>query len=196
MICDGKWLSIVALAGLVACSGEGSAEMPRAADRTAPMADNLPPGDPQAPPADDQAPPSEEQSVSEGGSDPLSAACAAVCAVPVAAACGSSQDSDCVAGCMASPSELAGCDSEYLAFLQCMSQQSRFECETDDEETSIAMPSACESSWDAVVSCAEQAVLPSTTNCTQEGGCVCDDDCQRCLCAAGDVQGACDAVCE
>lgn len=199
MICKATWLSTLALAGLAACSGEGSGAMPRPVNNTAPIANNLPPGDSEMAPADDQAPPGAEESVSEGasvgGTDALLAACTAACSVPVSGPC--SQEPDCVSECLAGSEETGACASQYLAFIQCMARQSQLGCEVDEEESYIAMPGECQASQRAMTACLRsgESTARPIPGCTRAGGCVCDDPCETCLCSMDD-DSVCDVFCE
>jgi hypothetical protein len=174
-----KWLSTMALGGLVACSsGEGSPTMPPAVDNTAPIADSLPAEDSELAPADEQAPPIASESAQDTGSNPVLSLCTAGCKLPVKPPCIQEPPSECIAGCT-ELSVLAGaCADQWLAVLQCILGQGQLDCETSvDEETGapqneIAVPEACIAGLEAVMNCGEPEETsgqPDDTNASDAG---------------------------
>jgi hypothetical protein len=164
MICKGKWLSMVALGGLIACSGgEGSRTILPKANGSAPIANNLPaqdselaPVDDQASLVDDEAPPLASEPPSDVGSDSALALCTVGCSLPVEAPCTQDPVPQCVEWCVALSAEVGVCRAQWIALLECVVGQGRLACERDDEANTAVPPSACDAASGAFDRCIER----------------------------------------
>jgi hypothetical protein len=170
--------------------------MPPRADNAAPVSGNLPPGNSQMASVDDQAPPMANAPASAPGSDAALALCTAGCSLPVEAPCVQESAADCVAWCMEVSVEADACSAEWIALLQCIVGQGQLACDADDDGGESVPPSACDATSEAFDDCVGQLDEAAGGDCTLEGGCICSDACEACLCAVGDSSDTCDILCE
>lgn len=211
MTWTGKWCSMAALLGLVACSSGGSVGSAGPTDgEDPPMSQETPPQNVAAPALSAHSPPLNPESPPAGGA--LSSSddtCAELCSVLRSAGC---EVPDCVASCSDSSDleTLSLCPAELIALVRCFVAQPEFQCSEVSLEGELPdeISEACSAEAIAYVRCAgldtfetegQNGPPGSGAICTLEGDqCAgCPDECSACYCAtpASSAEVVCASLC-